>query len=132
MATFAHGSKTIVTLDSVNVSSMLNTAGVDRSVDDGDVTTFADTAKRTIPGLRDEGEISLEGPFSQELWIQLRALLGVAGKTLEIKAGNGASGMPKMTATGYINKLGGSFQIGDPAGITATFKIDGAITDATI
>lgn len=128
MTDFLHGKDTLVELDSNDISDLVNTTSIEASVEDGDVTTFADAARRFIPGLADNGEVPLEGPFSTELWTALVALQGVAGKTLRITAGGGGSGMPYVEATGFINKLSGSFDVGDPAGISASFKVDGELT----
>jgi hypothetical protein len=128
MADFLHGKDTIVELDTVDISDLVNTTGIDTSVEDGDVTTFADAARRFIPGLKDNGEITLEGPYSKDLLDAVLAAEGVAGSTLRITAGGGAAGMPYVEADGFVNKVSCSFDVGDPAAISATFKVDGELT----
>ena len=129
---FAHGKDTIVELDDDDITALVNTTSVDRTVEDGDTTTFADEARRFIPGLDDNGDIPLEGPFSPELYTKLVALRGVAGTSLRIVAGGGEAGMPYVEASGFVNQLNSSFSVGDPSGITGGFKVDGALTDGVI
>ena len=129
---YAHGKDTLVTLGGDDITALVNTTSLERTTEDGDVTTFADAARRFIPGIEDNGEVPLEGPFTPELYAALVALKAVNGTTLRITAGGGEEGMPYVEVDGFVNKLSGSFAVGDPAGISASFKVDGEVTDGVV
>ncbi len=136
--TFRHGKSAYLSVVSatggtVNLSSGLDDAGLDRSVDTAEVTTFGDSDKNFIVGLRG-GTISFAGHFASTYEEKLSALLGATAAT----AGNWIYGPEstsntrrKLSGSGILTKFAIGSPVGDKVGMSGDILISGSVTATT-
>lgn len=127
----AYFSITSATGGTINLSSGLDNASLNRVAAALDITSFGDSDKNYIPGLRD-ATIKLSGIFASTYDDKLDALLGST-------AGGSWVYGPSSTANNRRKKSGSSvitnYTIGSPVGDKVTMSIDlqvsGTITSTT-
>ncbi len=133
-----HGKDTVVKIDNVadaltDVSAFVKSVGHGRTGDTHDITTFGDTWKEFIAGLKDGGEFTFEGNWdptpttgSHDVF---KATLGNS-KTIELNPAGTAAGTPKIT----VEAIGTAYDFApahdDVIQFSCTLKVSGAVVDA--
>ncbi len=77
---FIHGKNTVVFVNGSNLSPYFNDSSVSQDVETAETTTFGDSAKTYITGLRD-GTMSADGMFDGSLLAIDAVLSGIIGST---------------------------------------------------
>lgn len=100
-----------------------------RSTDSVDVTTFASPgrAREFIPGLNDEGELSIQANFNDNA-VQT-ALLAARNAGSVLKWVITVDGVA-MSFDGFVTGIGTSIPVGDKVTRTFSVKITGGVTEA--
>lgn len=133
---FAHGKGTVFKVDDAagaltDISAFLASVGFPRSAGTAGVTTFGDSDKEFIPGLK-EGTISIEGKWDPTVDALLSGILGNATtKTFEYGPDGSAVGKVKYTGECILTSYEDSSPVEDAAGFSAEFQITGAVTRTT-
>lgn len=128
-----HGKNSYVKWGSNDISAYCSTAGIARSKDEAEVTTFTATAKSFVGGLQDN-MLNLEGPFDSAL----DAILGVdfnAGTDRAVEfatnGGTASATNPKYSwATGTILEYSVDASISDAATFSCQIRLNGTATRA--
>lgn len=133
--TFRHGRSAVIffatagsTTGAVRFSSGMNDGSLERSVETAEVTTFGDSDKRYLAGLRD-ATFSLKGNFSSTHEKKLTAMLGNStGGYLIYNPESTASGRRKFKGSVIVTSLKLGSPIGDKVGLEVDMQWTGAIT----
>lgn len=126
----AHGTVLNVTVSSVltPIANLTNIGGVDISADDIDATSHdSDGYREFVQGLKDAGEVSVEGNFDGSASQEALATLLDSGDTVAMTIV-----FPESVATwsfnGYVKQLGTEAPFDDKIGFSATIKVTGKPT----
>jgi len=131
-----HGSNAFFSISdasgsTVTMSSGLNDAGLARTVDTAEVTTFGDNDKEYLAGLRD-ATVSVSGNFTStqsETWV---GLLGHSTSPVFVYGPEGsASGARKYTGSCIVTAYDETSPIGDKIGSSISLQMTGAITSTS-
>ena len=125
----------IVTVGGVDLSSHITKVTLSSSVNELEVTTFGNTAKRRVAGLKDSTvAIDFNQDFSASAVEQTMApLLGSTAQIVVKPNGSTASATnPSYTFNALITEwMPLDAQVGELATASVTFPVDGTITKAT-
>lgn len=140
---FQHGKSTDIRLDNgagslTDISAYCNNVDFPMNVDTHETTTFGDSAKEYLPGLKD-GTISLSGHWDPTLDLHLSTLYTNGGG---LTSGNGSlsfqfgpSGTTasnrKYTGECFLTEYTVNDPVGDLVTWSATLQVTGAITATT-
>lgn len=133
--TFRHGRTAVLhfatagsSASAIRMSSGFNDAGFDRSVETAEITTFGDSDKRYLAGLRDT-KLSWKGNFSSTHEKKLTALLGNStGGYVIYSPESTTAGRRKFKGSVIIDSLKLSASVGDKVGLEVGFQWTGAVT----
>jgi len=113
------------------VAELTNIEGPTQTMDTIDVTSHdsADAFKEFIAGLRDGGDISIEGNFIHgDTNGQIAMMSDFQAVTKRAWTITGPSSHPSIAGNGYITALNFTFPYADKIGFKATVKITGKPT----
>ena len=115
--------------------------GLPGGVETDDTTTMGDSARESIPGLKDAAKVSIEGNFSptaNEIDTYLGTLYGNGGKlasggsiSFEWHPNGTASGNPKYTGECWLTNYVVSAQVGSKVPFKAELQVTGGATRGT-
>jgi hypothetical protein len=133
--TFRHGKTAVIffatagsTTGAIRMSSGFNDASLDRSVETAEVTTFGDSDKRYLAGLRD-AKGAWKGNFSSTHAKKFDAMLGNStGGYLIYSPESTATGRRKYKGAVIIDSLKYGASVGDKVSAEVSFQWTGAIT----
>lgn len=120
---FSHGTNAKMSVNSVDVSAYLNTAGLDTETETAEVTTLGKTAKNYIPGLED-GTFSLGGPFDPSIDSTMNALRRTVVPFLYQPQG-ATAGLPRYSGNCLIT----SYSIETTTDDAGTWEAEFQLTD---
>ncbi len=128
---FDHGSKAKLTItDSGSVvrdiSSYLNSTGIERSADAPDVTALGDDAHKYIPGLF-EGSQSCEGHYDPTAYGWVDGILNAFTDVVYYPQGDG-SGKPKAEYEAIVSSLNLETPVDDKASMSFELQLNGKPT----
>lgn len=132
---FRHGKGGNLKLDStagtlVDFSSGLDSASIDRSMDPAEVTTFGDSDKNYIPGLRG-ATISCSGHFSSTHAVVLDGIFADAAedtKSFEWSPESTSAGRHLLIGECFMTSLNYELPVGDKVGMSFDLLVTGAVT----
>lgn len=113
-----------------NISSYLNSAELSQTVDELESTTFGDSDKEFIPGLK-ERDFSFEGDWDATIDGILAPLLGVAGKSIVFGPAGNTAGMVKYSAAAWLKEYPIASSVGDKVTLSGAIRVSGAVTRGT-
>ena len=113
-----------------SISGYLNSAELSQTVDELESTTFGDSDKEYIPGLKDRS-FSFDGDWDQTIDGILAPLFGVGGKSLVFGPAGNATGAVKYTCGAWLQDYPISSSVGDKVGLSGTIRLTGAVTRGT-
>ena len=137
MATFRHGKATQVFLNQYNLSSYLNSAGTNISVDTGETTTFGSTAKTYIVGLKD-ATVTAEGLFeavsTDGVDVALNASINNSNDDVFTIAPEGITVVGRRAQIAFVEDTNYevSGTVGDVVAIKAQFQTDGGLDSGVV
>lgn len=123
-----HGKNGFMRVNTVDVSAFLNSAGLDKSLDVNDVTTFGKDDKVYISGLKD-GTFNLEGVWSVSIdgtMAAIEAEIATNGVVaFEYGPAGGANGQVKYSGNAILT----SYNISQSVSAEITFSANFQVTD---
>jgi hypothetical protein len=135
---FVHGKGAYVGLDDsvggslTDYSAYFNDASLSRSIETAETTTFGDSDKEYIVGLKD-ATISLSGMFDSTMDAVLEGLLGAGAFSFEIgtNGSTASSSNPIYQGECIMTSYDLSPAVGDVVPVSVELQCTGAITRAT-
>lgn len=131
MPTFRHGKATAVLVNGYNLSAYLNEATATVEIETGETTTFGNSAKTYIPGLRDATVSSsglFDGQSTDAVDTVLQATITGAGDDVFTLAPEGLTfGRQAKIATVETTSYEVSASVGDVVAISADFQVSGGL-----
>jgi len=136
MPTFRHGKTTAVLFNQYNLSTYLNEATASAEIETGETTTFGNSAKTYIPGLRD-ATVSTSGLFDGQSTdaidtVMQAAATGVGDDTLTIAVEGLTTGRRALLAAVDTTSYEVSAAVGDVVAISADFQCDGGLDSGLV
>lgn len=137
MPTFAHGKAAVFKVADNggslrDVSNVINSSGLSRSVETGETTAFGSNDKSYIPGLRD-ATISLGGMSDATVDGYLAGILGHGTPVAwELYPQGSVTGYPKYSGSAILTSYESSVEVGGVVAISGELQVTGAITRATV
>ncbi|MDP2363717.1 MAG: phage tail tube protein [Ignavibacteria bacterium] len=134
MAEGVAGFGTKLTWNTVNLAELTNISGPSETMDTIDVSSHdsADRYKEFVAGLRDGGDISLEGNFIKgDTTGQVAMYADFQAGTKRawiVKMPGWAAGKPQIAGDGFITAFAISYPYEDKISFTATIKLTGKPT----
>lgn len=132
---FRHGRFAEVTVNSVALSSFLDSCDLSMENDTAETTTFGKTWKTHLPGLNG-ASLSLSGNYdptaSTGPSATLVALLGAAAFPVVVEPGGDVNGQLRHSFNALLTSYSESSPVGDKVTISAEIIVDGAITTTEI
>jgi len=137
---FVAGHNTTISYDNaagtpVDISAYADSiSGLDLLTDMLDTTTFGDSSKDSIPGLKGGASISVSGNFDSTLNTQLvaiHALTSGASQTLKVSPAGTASGAPYISCETFLTSYNVNSAVADKVTFSATLQMTGAVTTGT-
>ena len=127
MPTFTHGSKAILKINAVDISTTADSTSLERTRETADVTCYGDTAHRIIAGLKN-GKLSFGGNEDKTIVTGLITAFDTGLVAFEYGPEGSTTGNPKETGNCIITSLVQSGSVGEKVVYTAEAEIDNAIT----
>lgn len=133
---FVHGKGTVFKVDNgagalTDISAFLASLSFSPSAETAEVTTFGDSNKEFIAGLKD-ATISVEGKWDPTPDVLFNDILGAAAtKTFEYGPEGSAAGKVKYTGECICTAYSPTSPLDDAAGFSAELQVTGAITRTT-
>jgi hypothetical protein len=121
--TFAHGSKAVITVNSVALTSYVDTISFDGNVETAETTTLGLTGKAYIPGLQD-ATFKLTGIFDGTADAAFVAMNQVASMPVIYGPQGSTTGLPKYTCNVIMNK----YSMATSTKAAGTFEADFTVT----
>lgn len=131
---FVHGKTAVFKIDNSggslqDISAYCDNVDFPLTADTAEVTTFGDSSKEYIAGLKD-ATISISGSWDATADGILAGIVGVAG-TFEYGPAGGAGGAVKFTGEAICTSYNVSAPVGDKVSFSAEFQCTGAVTRTT-
>ena len=131
---FVHGKTAVFKIDNSggslqDISAYCDNVDFPLTADTAEVTTFGDSSKEYIAGLKD-ATISISGSWDATADAILAAIVGVAG-TFEYGPAGSAGGAVKFTGEAICTSYNVSAPVGDKVSFSAEFQCTGAVTRTT-
>lgn len=132
MAFFANGAT--IKLGATTVAEVTSISGIDLSADSIDVTTHGSTSRyrEFIQGLRDGGEISIEGNYTTASSSLIVTQLNTSATVVAVITLPTTPSATAFTATVITTGFGTEAPVDGVIPFTATFKITGVPTIGTV
>jgi hypothetical protein len=132
---FVHGKDSYFSVDSDNLTTYIDSADLNQSVDMAETSTMGVEAKTYISGLSD-ATISIAGKYDSTASTGPDAVLAglVGGETavaFEYGPEGNANGKVKYSGNCFLTSYNVSAPVGDVVSFTADFQCSGAITKGT-
>lgn len=115
----------------VAISAYCNGADIADMVSKLDDTHFGDTRKKSAPGIGEFSPVKITGDADPTLVTTLRALLGVAGKSLIIGLAGNSTGAEKISIVGYLQKFTRKAAVAGKITFDAEFELGTTVIYAT-
>ncbi len=134
--TFVHGKSGFFSVSDTagttrNLSSGLDSASIDRSADTAEVTSFGDSDRAYIAGLRG-ATISLSGTFASTYAIRLDGMLGNSTLSNWVYGPEGnTGGSRKYSGTGNVTSVSYSGSVDGKIDMSIDIQVSGAVTAGT-
>jgi hypothetical protein len=130
MATI-HGSNTVITLDSTDLSAYCNTSEIKQEYDTHDTTGYGASGHAYDPGLEDS-TISIGGIYDSTAGTgpraKIKGVIGTAVTFIRQPEGTGA-GLPQDSATVIVKSYTETAPVADMVKWSADMVVDGVIDD---
>jgi hypothetical protein len=130
---FRYGAKASVVINSVDLSTFSDDAGLTIDVDAAETTSFGSTYKSFIEGLA-ASKFTLKGQFDPTTTTgpaaALTALIGTGAHTLVFSPAGTVSLELKRTVSAILTNYGESSPVGGKVSFSAAFQGTGAVTFA--
>ena len=131
---FVHGKTAFFQIDNSggslqDISAYCDNVDFPLTADTAEVTTFGDSSKEYIAGLKD-ATISISGSWDATADALLAAIVGVAG-TFEYGPAGNTGGNVKFTGEAICPSYNVSAPVGDKVSFSAEFQCTGAVTRTT-
>lgn len=131
---FVHGKSADFRIDNsggslTDISAYCDSVDFPLTADTAEVTTFGDSSKEYIAGLKD-ATISISGSWDATADAVLAAIVGVAGSFQYGPAGSTASNI-KYTGEAICTSYTVNAPVGDKVTFSAEFQVTGAVTRGT-
>ena len=131
---FVHGKTAFFQIDNSggslqDISGYCDNVDFPLTADTAEVTTFGDSSKEYIAGLKD-ATISISGSWDATADAILAAIVGVAG-TFEYGPAGNTGGNVKFTGEAICTSYNVSAPVGDKVSFSAEFQCTGAVTRTT-
>ena len=131
---FVHGKTAVFKIDNSggslqDISAYCDNVDFPLTADTAEVTTFGDSSKEYIAGLKD-ATISISGSWDATADAILAAIVGVAG-TFEYGPAGSTNGLVKFTGEAICTSYNVSAPVGDKVSFSAEFQCTGAVTRTT-
>lgn len=120
---FVHGSKAVITVNSVALTAYVDDVSFDGNVETAEVTVLANTGKAFIPGLQD-GSFKLAGKFDPAADAAFVAMNQVASLPVIYGPQGSTTGLPKYTCNAILAK----YAIKTGVSAAGTFDVDFTIS----
>lgn len=132
---FVHGKNTVFKIDNSggslqDISAYLDSVDFPQTSDTAEVTTFGDSSKEYIVGLKDS-TISISGSWDSASDAILAGILGGAAGTFEYGPAGSTPGLVKFTGEAICTGYTVNGTVGDKVTFSAEFQVTGAITRTT-
>lgn len=133
---YTHGKNSVFKVDNsggtlTDISAYLDNVDFPISVETAETTTFGDSAKDYIVGLKD-ATVSISGVWDATPDAHLAGILGQAATvTVEWSPAGTSSGNPKYTAEAILTSYSIPSSVGDKVTFSAEFQVSGAVTRGT-
>jgi hypothetical protein len=130
---FVHGKVSVFKIDNAagslqDISAYCDSVDFPQTTDTAEVTTFGDSSKEYIVGLKD-ATISISGSWDATVDAILAAL--VAPGTFEFGPAGGGAGAVRYTGECILTNYSGAAPVGDKVSFSAEFQVTGAVTRNT-
>jgi hypothetical protein len=131
---FVHGKTAVFKIDNsggslTDISAYCDNVDFPLTADTAEVTTFGDSSKEYIAGLKD-ATISISGSWDATADGVLAAIVGVAG-SFEYGPAGSAGGSIKFTGEAICTGYTVTAPVGDKVSFSAEFQVTGAVTRGT-
>lgn len=131
---FVHGKTAFFQIDNSggslqDISAYCDNVDFPLTADTAEVTTFGDSSKEYIAGLKD-ATISISGSWDATADAILAGIVGVAG-TFEYGPAGNTGGNVKFTGEAICTSYNVSAPVGDKVSFSAEFQCTGAVTRTT-
>lgn len=124
---FVHGSKAVITVNSVALTAYVDEVSFDGSVETAEVTVLGNTGKAYIPGLED-GSFKLAGKFDPVADAAFVAMNQVASLPVVYGPQGSTTGLPKYTCNAILSKYSLKTGVSGAGSFDADFQISGGWT----
>jgi len=114
-----------------DISAYLDQAGLDRSAESYDVTTFGKSSHVYIAGLKD-GTVPLAGPWDPTIDALLSSVLGLDGNSFEFYPQGNATGKIKYSGACLVTKYSIDPQVDSEVTFSAEIQLSDDVTRATV
>jgi len=137
MPTFTHGKSAVVkvadnTATLRDVSNVLGSSSLARQVDSAEVTTFGNSDKQYIAGLRDT-TIPFDGFADTTVDGYFAGILGWSTPVAwELYPAGSVTGAPKYSGSAILTRYESRPDVGDAVKITGEMQVTGLITRAVL
>ena len=131
---FVHGKTAVFKIDNsggslTDISAYCDNVDFPLTADTAEVTTFGDSSKEYIAGLKD-ATISISGSWDATSDAVLAGIIGVAG-TFEYGPAGSTGGLVKFTGEAICTGYTVTAPVGDKVSFSAEFQVTGAVTRTT-
>lgn len=120
---FVHGSKAVITVNSVSLTPYVDDITFSGNVGTAEVTVLGNTGKAYIPGLQD-GSFALAGKFDPAADAALVAMNQVASLPVIYGPQGTTTGLPKYTCNAILSK----YNLKTGVAAAGTFDVDFTIS----
>jgi hypothetical protein len=124
---FVHGSKAVITVNSVSLTPYTDEVDFDGSVETAEVTVLGNTGKSYIPGLED-GSFKLNGKFDPTADAAFVAMNQVPALPVIYGPQGSTTGLPKYTCNAILAKYSLKTSVSGAGTFSADFTISGGWT----
>jgi len=124
---FVHGSKAVITVNSVALTNYVDDVSFDGSVETAETTVLGNTGKSFIPGLQD-GSFKLSGKFDPTADAAFAAMNQVASLPVVYGPQGSTTGLPKFTCNAILSKYNLKTGVSAAGTFDADFTISGGWT----
>jgi hypothetical protein len=124
---FVHGSKAVITVNSVPLTAYCDDVSFDGSIETAETTVLGNTGKAFIPGLQD-GSFKLSGKFDPTADAAFVAMTQVPALPVVYGPQGSTTGLPKYTCNAILAKYSLKTGVSAAGTFDADFTISGGWT----
>lgn len=114
-----------------DISAYLDQAGLQRSAESYDVTTFGKSSHVYIGGLKD-GTVPLAGPWDPTIDALLNGVLGLDGNSFEFYPQGNSGGLVKYSGACLVTKYDIDTQVDGEVTFSGEIQLSDTVTRATV